>query len=323
MRIDSPQESVKYFEKGVAAEESVRIKAARSWFMKAVQLSSGKRHAYYLSRAASCEEQLGNLRQAMQLLRKAERSHPVGDLVQLLIASIQLDLKRPKLAERAVRKAIDIKPSSAAYIYLGYSMGRQNRFKEQQNSYEASVRLDPDNDEALYNLGVSHAFDGRLDEAEELFRRAIQIDSKYAIAHAELGHILIKKGSHREARRILRRSVRLDPDYYWSRMYLGLANWFLRRLKEAEDQYLEVVRIAPDDPYANCSLGDFLSAERRGDPELYLNKALSLSPNDEAALYYMGKHLHAENRDDEAVCYLRKAARKGHESAKELLAKLD
>jgi len=321
MKNNLPPKSKEYFEKGMAAKDSGRFKSALNWFIKAAELSKGKRRGMQWVMAGSCEEELGNLAEALRLFRKAERCAPRHALIQGYIGIVQQDLGRPKLAVRAFRKSIDIEPSPEAYTLLGLSLERLGRPAEKKKCCRAALRLDPDYEEAHYNLAVSYKSEGQLVKAERHFRRAIEIDSKYAMAYAELGNLLRKKGEYREARRILRRSVRLDPNYFWSRIYLGVVNYLLRRLKETEENYREAVRIDPNDFFANTTLGSFLSNEQRGDPEPFLTRGVSLAPNDTYALFAMGKYLYYEYRDEEAARYLKKAARKGDPHAKQLLTK--
>ncbi len=319
---DAKSEADRYFTKGRTAREAGRYKTALNWFVKAAQCSKGPGRGNCWLMAAYCEELRGNLTEAMVFLRKAERCHPKSARIQTYIGRIQTELGRPKLAARAFRKSIDLKPSTIAYTLLGVCIGRQGCFEESGECFQAAIELDPDYEEAHYNLGVFYAFDGQDDKAEKHLRRATELDPHYAMAHTELGSILINKGLYREARKHLRRSVKFEPDRVWSRLRLAIANWFLRRLKEAEEQYLEALRIAPNSAYSNAVLGDFLSAERRGDPDFYLAKALSLEPHGESVLYFMGKHLRRQGRDPEAKVYLKKAAGKGHDGARKRLEEL-
>ncbi len=322
MKDDSQAKSEKYFSKGIAARDLGRYKIAQWWFIKASKEGVRKERAACWLMVAYCDEELGNLNEALRSLRKAERCNPRLSLIQVQIGLIQLELGRAKLAERALRKAIELKPSAIALIFLASSLARQGRFREQKICYQKALRLEPRNDEAHYNLGICYRDERQYSRAEKHFRYAIEIDPKYAIAYAELGLTLFRKGLYRESRIVLRRSIRLDPDNYWSRLYLAIANWQLRRLKEAEEQYQEALRIEPTEAYGYAVLGDFLSMEQRGDGEKYLKKAMSLNPADELTQYYMGKHLSNEYRDSEATIYLRKSARKGNESAKKLLVKM-
>lgn len=324
MKSDTQTKAEKYLIKGLDARDAGRFKIARRWFLKAGrgrELTRKERAAAWVW-AAQCDEGLGNIKDALISLRKAERYYPQSSRTQFFIGRIQGKLGRPKLAERAFRKAIALKPSAAAYIFLGEALSRQGRFSGEKACYRSALRLEPHNEEAHCNLGTCYKFERQLSRAEKHFRRAIEIDPKYALAHAQLGMVLFSKKEFRDSRTACRRAIKLDPDYFWTRLCLAMVNRSLRRLKEAEEQYREALRIEPSDPFANAAFGDFLSDEGRGDGEEYLKKALELAPSLDVVQYYMGRFLCEEYRDEEAAYYLRKAARQGHKRAKKLLARL-
>ena len=311
-----------YFEKAIAAKDAGRFRYAKQWFSKAAALSDRKKQALFWLMAADCDKQQGKLSDALQSLRIAKRCNPASHMVLISIGLLHMEMKKPRLAQRVFQKAIHYKPTAVGYIFLGKAFRLQGQFDQCKSCYQSALRLEPDNEEAHYNLGVCCRDDRQYSRAEKHFRRALEIEPKYALAYAELGYVLFKKKRYQESYKALQRSVRLDPDYYWSRLYLAVTNVVLRRLKEAERQYHQAIRIAPQDSLGYALLGDFLSMEQRADAEKYLKKAITLNSSNESALYYMGKHLLRNNRDKEAMMYLRKAARKGHDEARKLLKKI-
>ncbi len=310
------------FEKAIAAKDAGHFQRAKQWFSKAAELSDRTKQALFWLMAADCDKQQGRLSDALQSLRIAKRCNPASHMVLISIGLLHMEMKKPKLAQRAFQKAICLKPTAVGYIFLGKAFRQQEQFNQCKSCYQSALRLEPDNEEAHYNLGVCCRDDRQYSRAEKHFRRALEIDPKYALAYAELGSVLFKKKEYQESYKALQRSVRQDPDYYWSRLYLAVTNVVLRRLKEAEKQYHQAIRIAPQDSMGYALLGDFLSMEQRADAEKYLKKAIALDPSCESALYYMSKHLLRNNRGKEAMMYLRKAARKGHDEAKVLLNKV-
>jgi len=322
MESNTQTKADKYFAKGIEARDAARFKIARTWFIKAGGELKRKERAACWAMAAYCDEELGNIKDALTSLRKAERYYPKSSRTQVFIGRMQRDLGKPRLAERAFRKAIALRPSAVAYIFLGVVLAQQGRSNEKKACYRVALRLEPDNEEAHFNLGVCYRYENQRSRAEKHYRRAIEIDPKYALAYAELGSVLLHRKAYREARTAYRRAIKFDPNNVWARLELAITNWCLRRLKEAEEQYREALRIEPSSVFANAALGDFLRSEDRGDGQKYLKKALKLDPSDDVAQYYMGIFLCEEYRDDEAAYYLRKAARQGHKGAKRLLARL-
>ncbi len=323
MKDKRQEQANEYWTRAYEEKQAGRYEQARKLYFKSIELLDRKSLTLCWYMIAFCDHELKNLKEAMQSLRRAERYSPNSWRIQRYIGRVQDDLHRPKLAERAFRKSLGIKPTAGTYVYLGSLLGNNGRHSEAKNCFRAAIRHRPDNEEAHYNLGLCYSYEGQYARAEKQFRRAIDIDQKYAEAHGELGWVLNHRKQYREARRALKHSVRLAPDMFWPRMYLAVTNWALRRLKEAEIQYREAIRIFPTNSLANTQLGNFLVAESRGDGEKYYRKAVAENMNNGEAHYCFGKYLYNQYREAEAVSHLRRAARRGHIESEKLLKRIE
>jgi len=114
-----------------------------------------------------------------------------------------------------------------------------------RDAFEEAIRIDPDYEEALYNLAV-------LDEktnperSVELLERAIQIDPDYAIAHQVLGKLSQRGKDLPRAEYHFRRSLEIDPADYWSNMYMANLLGVLGRKAEAEQAYKFATILHPE-----------------------------------------------------------------------------
>src|SRR5262249_21216428 len=141
-------------------------------------------------------------------------------------------------------------------------------------------------------------------------------------AYAELGAVLNhKKDKLKEAAQVLRKSIRLDPNYGWARVYLANCLWQLDKLKAANEQYLKVIELWPDNSLSYWTYGDFLSNTGKNAElgEKYLRRAIEIDSKDPWANYHLGKHLLRQEKIIEAKSFLKRAARNGDERAKRLL----
>ena len=191
-----------------------------------------------------------------------------------------------------------------------------------------AIKLDPEYEEAHYNLGCGYRLRRQYSRAERHLRRAIEIDLAYSLAYAELGWSLLchRKGvvhteEVAESIRLLKKSIKLDPDYGWSRLYLANALWGRRRIKSADEQYSRDIELWPEDSISYWCYGGFLAYEGNNDSlaEEYLRRAVELDAKDQQANYHLGKHLLGWDRKEEAIKFLRKAANQGHEGARKTL----
>jgi Flp pilus assembly protein TadD len=94
------------------------------------------------------------------------------------------------------------------------------------------VRLQPNNVDALAQLGFIVGERARYEEAELLLRRAIKLGDKHFYAHYDLGRLLVKTGRYAEATPLLERAGLLKPNNPDVHYQLFLA---LVRLKRKDD----------------------------------------------------------------------------------------
>jgi protein O-GlcNAc transferase len=255
--------------------------------------------------------------------------------LHLLAGRCHGDLEQFAKAERAFRRSLAIERRPETLSFLAYAVMRQGRDAEALVCLREVLEIDPEYEEAHYNIGCHLRLAGDLEAALVCFQRAIDIDPEYAVAHAELGFALMRRKHsldgqrsdldvHR-ALRHLRRSVKLDPQYHWSRLYLGNLLWNLRRLRQARTHYEAAARLMPDDGFVLATCADFVSAVSRGGAraEPRFRRAIELAPQDPFIRYAYGRHLHRAKRRAEARRELELADRLGHPRAQELLADLE
>jgi tetratricopeptide (TPR) repeat protein len=66
------------------------------------------------------------------------------------------------------------------------------RLEEAETSYREAIKLNPNDADIHYNLGVTLSELGRLEEAETSYRETIKLNPKHAGAHANLGFLFFK-----------------------------------------------------------------------------------------------------------------------------------
>lgn len=117
---------------------------------------------------------------------------------------------KPAEAAGILSALVGIEKSAPAYSVLGVSLGRLDRSQEAEAAYRAALEVEPDYEEAMFNLaGLLHEDDPT--QSEELLRNALRIDPDYAEAHRFLGSLLLRRGYTEEAETHFRRATELDP----------------------------------------------------------------------------------------------------------------
>ena len=309
------------FEAAIQAEEGGDSDKALRLYERASLIDPTAPHPRI--RLASLLYDVGEWKQAIRVARQLTKRWPRFSSAHIVIARSYGELGRWKIAERFYRQSLAIKQEPWTWLLLGWTLDRLGGHDEAEECLRQALKVDPDYDEAHYNLGYSYRRKGKFALAEKHLRRAIEIDPKYALAYAELGQLL-SKDRPKEAVGFLRNALKHNPNDGWSIAYLANALWKLRKLKAADEQYRRLLELWPNEAMPNWCYGDFLAANGKDSStaEGYLRKAVEIEPRNQWANYYLGKHLFCWDRNEDARSFLTTAARLGHSKARELLQQL-
>ncbi len=216
-------------------------------------------------------------------------------------------LGRLEEAEVALRRSVDLEPTSFRYVLLGDVQATRGRLLEAEKSFRAALRLTPDDEEAMYNLALLVRRD-RPEEAIALLRRAVQIDAAYAEAYAELGFALAGQQKFEEAEVMLRIAVELKPELTWSRIYLANLLTSQGRHQEAQSELSVAVELAPLLALPHSLLGECLLAlESLPEAVEQLRRAAEIDPSDSNTAYRLGKALMDSHHVTEGKEWLQRA----------------
>jgi len=152
-------------------------------------------------------------------------------------------------AERAYRRALERDPEAAAlHNELGDVLAVGNRFDEAVAEYREAVRLDPRDDDAWHDLGVSLMARQRRREAREALERAAQLTAREELrlsARIHLGAIAAEEGRLPEAIDAWEGVLRADPGLIPVRMALASAYASQSDFDAAREHLRAVLAIDP------------------------------------------------------------------------------
>jgi len=134
--------------------------------------------------------------------------------------------------------------------------------------------------EELVALGITSFQANKPDEAVGKFRAALRVDPENVQAHYWLGVALSGGGDGDGAITEFRDAIHLKPDFEAAHNYLGTLLFRKQDLVEASAEFREAIRLKPDDTAAHYNLGVVL--EKLGDREGssgHFKIAYSLTPD--------------------------------------------
>jgi Tfp pilus assembly protein PilF len=148
-------------------------------------------------------------------------------------------------AEKWFLRALKHERQARTLTLLGATYVALDEDAQAEDAFEEAIRIDPDYEEALYNLAKLKE---EMNPKRSIFllERAIQIDPDYALAHQVLGTLYQKAKDLVRAEYHFRRGLEIDPADYWSDMYMANLLGVQGRNGEAEETYRFAVKVHPE-----------------------------------------------------------------------------
>lgn len=156
----------------------------------------------------------------------------------------------------------------------GVYLFERGQYEAARQNFELALRLQPESDALLFNLGQCQDRLGREKEAERLYQQALERNANNGPCRHALALLMYRQGRRKEAEEIIQGWLTEQPELAWAYAAEG---WRLR-----QD-------------------GDLLQAQVR------LQQALERDPNNVAALIELGIVYELLERPDRALALYEKA----------------
>jgi Flp pilus assembly protein TadD len=165
-------------------------------------------------------------------------------------------------AEYYLRETLRLFPDDAdALNKLGTVVWQQGRMPEADSHFRRAYELDPLDFAIVNNLATSCWEQHRCEEAAEYYRRTIALKKDFVEPWLYLGSVLINLGEFEESIRCLEEALRLRPESHEAIATMGAALVQLGRDDEAMACYDEALRRRPDYPEGHRSRAFALLAD--------------------------------------------------------------
>jgi Flp pilus assembly protein TadD/mono/diheme cytochrome c family protein len=149
-----------------------------------------------------------------------------------------------------------------------------------------SLRKDPDDHIALYNLASVNMIGNDFTSAATLYRRALSRTPDDVRTLTALGTALDGAGDWRQAQAEYQKALTVDPENTNARFDLAHLEFKHGNHAEAEQEYRRLLIEAPNDASAHNELGGVLAATNRpADAQHEFEIAITLDPNNFEALF--------------------------------------
>ena len=184
----------------------------------------------------------GDLKKAAEVLGEFEKENHGGNEGLLLIGELWIEIGDYARAVDTFHRVLQSDSSlRKAHYFAGQADIRWEHWPEAAAEFQAELKLEPTDPDALYNLGFVYLQESRVDDAVALFQQVLSAQPNHANANYELGKILLDRGQLKEAVDHLETATRLSPETDYMHYQLQGAYRKLQRVPDA-DRELEIYR---------------------------------------------------------------------------------
>ena len=201
----------------------------------------------------------------------------------------------------------------------GVVFAQQGRTVDAADRLQRATGMDPNNDEAFFNLCIVHMQDHKFEAARDDIQKAIAIKADSAGYEDKLGTILIELKNWDAAKQAFAKAIEKDPALFKSYYKLGRVHEQLAQnedgnenLQQALKRYTEAVEKGPRFLEAYSALGRLYADLGYLDQAAQVLKGaeeVALAGTDEAALVHhlLGTVYQQQQKNDDAVREFRAA----------------
>jgi Tfp pilus assembly protein PilF len=134
-----------------------------------------------------------------------------------------------EVAEHFFRKSLAVKPRATTFAFLSSALMRQGKYEASLKESGIAIGSGLESPDLYLGQGLCYKMLRRYQLAEESFRASLALDPDHAITLNELALTLINQGRFPEARACLKRSLSIDSTNYHLRLYIYIYYKLLNR----------------------------------------------------------------------------------------------
>ena len=195
---------------GAAYRQSIQLEEARRCYDRALEIDPSNLHA--LTNIGELHLVKGEPGVALGYFERVlDRAPLFHDALGNRIAAL-IECDKLIEAEQAARQAIEHYPDSAALqVNLGIVLVRSGKARLGLSAYKRALEIQPDNQEAIFNLAILQNNAEALKDSVEYIRRRIELEGESAYLQRMLAIALQNEGQMTEAEATCRRLLQNHP----------------------------------------------------------------------------------------------------------------
>lgn len=246
-----------YYHMGNAYEELKEFNKATEAYKNYLKQNPKNSEAAY-NRLGVCQMELKQYEDATVSFQEALKTNSQDLEINFKLAQAY---QNAGLYDDAAKKYILLAKLSpkAAIAYFGTVIRMYDEAKIPDKAVEAAqmmIEIDPNNSDAIYNLGFMYIKMEKYDEAIEAFNKVIEIRPDMEYAYIQIGFCYNKMKKYKESVAIYEKLVKVSPNNADGWYSIGINNMLQKKFSPAIDPLLKAIELRPDsgNAYYNLSI---------------------------------------------------------------------
>ena len=184
---------------------------------------------------------------AISILHNSLLTSPSNHNIYYLLAFSYNKIKHNFLGLKFINKALDLKNNSYIYHSLKGKINFDlNDFSQSILSYNYSLKINPNQPDILYNIGLSYQNNFNYEKSLDSYRKALSFNPKLSEAFINSGNIYQKLKKPREAIISYTKAITLNPNIAEYHLNLGNILYQINLFLEATNSYNRAIQIKSD-----------------------------------------------------------------------------
>lgn len=154
-------------------------------------------------------------------------------------------------AIRYLEKSTEINANYDAYYELGVCHLLEGVPCGAIKNFVQAIQLNPENPDAILQLGISHELCEEYDMALMIYQKLIENSPEYIKAYDHKSSLLMKMERYKEASLVLNQIMKIDPNYHKAYAGIGICFDKLGKKSDAQRYYRKFLLNKPESSQAS------------------------------------------------------------------------
>jgi tetratricopeptide (TPR) repeat protein len=194
---------------------------------------------------------------AAAALAEAAKAQPQDQTILYNLAQAYQKSGKLDKAEETYKSLAVLVPKDAPtwYSYVLDMYSKANQWPKAIEAAQKIAEFKPNDDQALYNLGLIYQQLQKYPEAIEQYKKAVAIKPTSDLAWFQIGYCYYSLKNYKETISAMQKNVELVPEHVYGWMYIGMCYMQMKSFDKALDPMKKAVDVQPDNPNALFNLG--------------------------------------------------------------------